>query len=143
MNKESEIEAALQKVVDSRQLAGAATLAWRARPGYGEAQTVCVGWRDVEANLPVERDTIFRIASMTKPITSVAALILVDEGRIALTDSIARYAPEFSHMRVLRSPNGPLDETDPAERPITFEDLLTHRAGFTYADFHRGPIAQA
>ena len=80
---------------------------------------------------------------MTKPITSVAALMLVEEGRIALTDSIDRYAPEFSHMRVLRSPNGPLDETDPAERPITFEDLLTHRAGFTYADFHRGPIAQA
>jgi CubicO group peptidase (beta-lactamase class C family) len=46
-------------------------------------------------------------------------------------------------MRVLRSPNGSLDETDPAERPITLEDLLTHRAGFTYADFHRGPIAQA
>ena len=46
-------------------------------------------------------------------------------------------------MRVLRSPDGPLDETDPAERRITFEDLLTHRAGLTYADFHRGPIAQA
>jgi CubicO group peptidase (beta-lactamase class C family) len=68
---------------------------------------------------------------------------LVEEGRIALTDSIDRYAPEFSHMRVLRSPNGPLGETDPAERPITFEDLLTHRAGFTYGDFHRGPIARA
>ena len=80
---------------------------------------------------------------MTKPITSVAALMLVEQGRIALTDSIARYAPEFSQMRVLRSPNGPLAETDPAERPITFEDLLTHRAGFTYGDFHRGPIAQA
>jgi CubicO group peptidase (beta-lactamase class C family) len=139
MNSKSEFEAALQKVVDSRELAGAATLVWR----NGEFQTACVGWRDVEANLPVEPDTIFRLASMTKPITSVAALMLVDEGRIALTDSIARYAPEFSHMRVLRSPDGPLDETDPAERPITFEDLLTHRAGFTYADFHRGPIAQA
>ena len=139
MSRESEIEAALQKVVDSGQLAGAATLVWR----NGGAQTVCVGWRDVEANLPVERDTIFRLASMTKPITSVAALMLVEEGRIALTDSIARYAPEFSNMRVLRSPDGPLDETDPAERPITIEDLLTHRAGFTYADFHRGPIAQA
>ncbi len=80
---------------------------------------------------------------MTKPITSVAALTLIDEGRIAMNDSIARYASEFSHMRVLRSPNGSLDETDPAERPITLEDLLTHRAGFTYADFHRGPIAQA
>jgi len=139
MYRGSEIEAALQKDVDSREFAGAATLVWR----DGAAQTTCVGWRDVEAKLPVERDTIFRIASMTKPITSVAALMLVEEGRIALTDSIARYAPEFSRMRVLRSANGPLDETDPAERAITFEDLLTHRAGLTYADFHRGPIAQA
>jgi CubicO group peptidase (beta-lactamase class C family) len=55
----------------------------------------------------------------------------------------ANYAPEFSDMRVLRSPDDPLSETDPAQRPITFEDLLTHRAGLTYADFHRGPIAQA
>jgi CubicO group peptidase (beta-lactamase class C family) len=133
----------LQKVVDSGQLAGAATLIWRRGSIGREAQTACVGWRDVEANLPVERDTIFRLASMTKPITSVAALMLVEEGRIALTDSIAGYAPEFSHMHVLRSPDGPLDETDPAERPISFGDLLTHRAGFTYADFHRGPIAQA
>jgi CubicO group peptidase (beta-lactamase class C family) len=143
MNRGNEIEEALQAVVNSGQLAGAATLIWRARSRSGEAQTACVGWRDVEANLPVERDTIFRIASMTKPITSVAALILVEEGRIALTDSIARYAPEFSNIRVLRSPNGPLDETDPAERPVTFDDLLTHRGGFTYGDFHRGPIAQA
>jgi CubicO group peptidase (beta-lactamase class C family) len=143
MNGENEIEAALQKVVDSGEIAGAATLVWRARSGYGEARTACVGWRNVEANLPVERDTIFRIASMTKPITSVAALKLVEQGRIALTDSIARYAPEFSQTRVLRSPDGPLDETDPLERPITFEDLLTHRAGLTYGDFHRGPIARA
>ncbi len=139
MNQGSQIDAALQKVVDAGELAGAATLVWR----DGEAQTVCVGFRDVEANLPIERDTIFRIASMTKPITSVAAFMLVEEGRIALTDSIARYAPEFSDTRVLRSPDGPLDETEPLERPITLDDLLTHRAGFTYADFHRGPIAQA
>src|SRR4051794_2697158 len=139
MNRRSEIEAALQRVVDSGELAGAATLVWR----DGEARTVCVGWRDIEANLPVERDTIFRIASMSKPITSVAALMMVEEGRIALTDSVARYAPEFSNMRVLRSPSGPLDETDPAERPITFEDLLSHRSGLTYGAFHRGPIAKA
>jgi CubicO group peptidase (beta-lactamase class C family) len=139
MNRGNGIEAALQKVVDAREIAGASTLIWR----DGETQTTCVGWRDIEAKLPVDRDTIFRIASMTKPITSVAALMLVDEGRVALADPIARFAPEFSHMRVLRSPNGALDETDPAERPITFEDLLTHRAGFTLADFHRGPIAQA
>jgi CubicO group peptidase (beta-lactamase class C family) len=139
MTRGNEIRAALQKVVDSGQLAGAATLVWR----DGEAHTACLGWRDVEAHLPVERDTIFRIASMTKPITSVAALMLVEEGRISLTDSIAHYAPEFSHMRVLRSPDGPLSETDPAERTITFEDLLTHRAGLTYGAFHRGPIANA
>jgi CubicO group peptidase (beta-lactamase class C family) len=107
------------------------------------AQTACVGWRNIEGNVAVERDTMFRIASMTKPITSVVALMLVDEGRVALNDPIARYAPEYSQMRVLRSPEGPLDETDPAERLITFEDLLTHRAGLTYGDFHRGPISQA
>src|SRR5450631_616606 len=129
----------LQQFVNSGQVAGAATLVWK----NGTGQTTCFGWRDVERKLPVERDTIFRIASMTKPISSVAALMLVDEGRVALNDPIARYAPEFSLMRVLRSPRGPLDETDPAERLITFEDLLTHRAGLTYGDFHRGPIAQA
>jgi CubicO group peptidase (beta-lactamase class C family) len=129
----------LQQIVDSGQLAGAATLIWK----NGAAQTRCFGWRDIEGKLPVERDTIFRIASMTKPITSVAALMLVDEGRVALTDPIARFAPEFSHMRVLRSPDGPLEATDPAQRLITFEDLLTHRAGLTNGAFHRGPIARA
>jgi len=129
----------LQQIVDSGQLAGAATLVWK----NGAAQTTCYGWRDIERRLPVEGDSIFRIASMTKPITSVAALILMDEDRVALNDPIARYAPEFSHMRVLRSPDGPLEETDPAERLITFEDLLTHRAGLTYGAFHRGPIARA
>jgi CubicO group peptidase (beta-lactamase class C family) len=139
MKRESEIQAALQNLVDRGKLAGAATLVWR----DGEARTACAGWRDVDAKLPIEPNTIFRIASMSKPITSVAALMLVDDGRLSLSDSIARYAPEFAHTRVLRSPDGRLDETDPLERPITFEDLLTHRAGFTYGDFHRGPIARA
>jgi CubicO group peptidase (beta-lactamase class C family) len=129
----------VQQFVDLGQVAGAATLVWK----KGAVTTTCFGWRDIERKLPLEPDTIFRIASMTKPITSVAALMLVDEGRVALKEPIARYAPQFSRMRVLRSPSGPLNEADPAERLITFEDLLTHRAGLTYADFHRGPIAQA
>jgi len=129
----------VQQIVDSGQLAGAATLVWK----NGAARTACFGWRDIERKLPVERDTIFRIASMSKPITSVLALMLVDDGRIALNDPIARCAPEFSRMRVLRSPDGPLDETDPAERLITFEDLLTHRAGLTYGSLQRGPISEA
>jgi CubicO group peptidase (beta-lactamase class C family) len=97
----------------------------------------------MEAKLPIERSTLFRIASMTKPITSTAALMLLEEGRYTLDDPIARWAPEFSRMRVLRSSSGPLDQTDPAARQITFRDLLTHRSGLTYGDLHAGPIGKA
>ncbi len=69
--------------------------------------------------------------------------MLFEEGRFALSDPITRRAPEFSQMRVLHSPTGPLNLTDPAKRPITFEDLLTHRSGLTYGAFHAGPIAGA
>ena len=72
-------------------------------------QTATLGRRDLVTNLPVERDTIFRIASMTKPLTTVAALMLYDEGRFALDEPIARHAPELARLRVLRDPNGPLD----------------------------------
>ena len=75
------------------------------------------------SGLPVERDTIFRIASLTKPVTTVAALMLLDEGRFDLDEPITQCAPELACMRVLRDPNGPLDQTDQAKRPITFRDL--------------------
>jgi CubicO group peptidase (beta-lactamase class C family) len=139
MNRQREIQKVLQDAVNNGQFAGAAA-AVRRETGI---ETACAGWRDIEARLPVERDTIFRIASMTKPITSVAALMLVDEGRIALNDPIARFIPEFSQMRVLLSADGPLEETESSARAITLEDLLTHRSGLTYGDFHRGPIARA
>jgi CubicO group peptidase (beta-lactamase class C family) len=140
MNREDSIATAIGEIVDAGALAGAVTMVWR----DGEiVQSAAVGWRDVEAGLPMERDTIFRIASMTKPITSAATLMLMEEGKLTLDDPITRWAPEFSAMRVLRSPTGPLDQTDPAERPITVEDLLTHRSGLTYGDFHRGPFAAA
>jgi CubicO group peptidase (beta-lactamase class C family) len=134
------VEDMLTGTVNAGELAGAATVVWR---GGRVVQSAAVGWRDVEAALPIERDTIFRIASMSKPITSVVAMTLLEEGRFALDDPITRWAPEFADMRVLRDPKGPLDATDPAIRPITFEDLLTHRAGLTYADFARGPLARA
>jgi CubicO group peptidase (beta-lactamase class C family) len=133
------MQQALQRAVDSGQIAGAAAAIWR----DGEIQTVRAGWRDIESQLPIERDTIFRIASMTKPITSVTALMLIDEGKLALSDPISAYAPEFSNIRVLRSPDGPLDETDAIARPITIEDLLTHRSGLSYGGLHNGPIARA
>ena len=140
MSQQNSIRAALQTCVDAGDLAGAATLVWR---DGRVVDTAVVGRRDLVTNLPVERDTIFRIASMTKPVTTVAALTLYDEGRFALDEPIARVAPELAHLRVLRDPNGPLDDTDAAERPITFGDLLTHRSGLTYGEFHRGPIGGA
>jgi CubicO group peptidase (beta-lactamase class C family) len=134
------ITASIGNIVNAGSLAGAATLVWQ----DGKVlQSAGVGWRDIEARLPLERNTLFRIASMTKPITSTVALMLLDEGRFALNDPITRWAPEFSQMCVLRSPTGTLDQTDPAERLITFEDLLTHRSGLTYGDWHSGPIAKA
>ena len=140
MKLEDPIATAIESMVDAGALAGAATLIWR----DGEVvQIGTVGWRDVEGRLPMERDTLFRIASMTKPVTSVAALMLYEDGKFALDDPIARWAPEFSHMRVLSCPNGALDQTYPAERPITFRDLLTHRSGLTYGAFHTGPISKA
>jgi len=134
------IELALRAYVDAGTLAGAATLVWRDGRVVQQAR---VGSRDLAANLPVERDTMFRLASMTKPLTTVAALTLYDEGRFALDEPIVGHAPELAHLRVLRDPNGPMDQTDAAARPITFGDLLTHRSGLTYGDFHRGPLGRA
>src|SRR5579883_2829437 len=107
MNREAQFQQLLRNYVEKGEFAGAAAAVWR----DGDLETVCAGWRDMEARLPIERDTIFRIASMTKPVTSVAALMLVDEDKIALHDPISKYAPEFSKMRVLKSPDGPLEET--------------------------------
>src|SRR5829696_6529847 len=116
--EEELITATLSKIVDAGSLAGAATLVWQ----NGKViQAAGVGWKNIESRLVMERDTLFRIASMTKPITSTAALMLFDEGRFALNDSITHWAPEFSQMRVLRSSTAALDQTDPAERLITFE----------------------
>ena len=131
---------AARTLIEQGQLAGAATLIWR---GGEIVHADAVGRRDLDQNLPVERDTIFRIASMSKPITSVAALMLWEEGQFALDEPITAWAPEFSQMRVLRLPAGTLGDTEPAARPVTFGDLLTHRAGFTYGDFWPGPIAAA
>lgn len=135
-----QIPAALQAVVDAGDLSGFVTLIWR----KGEiVQVNTVGHRDVEAGKPMTRDTLFRIASMTKPITSIAALMLVEEGKLKLDDPITRWLPEFSGMQVLASPTGPLDAVAPAPRDITVEDLLTHRAGLAYGFTSVGPIAHA
>jgi CubicO group peptidase (beta-lactamase class C family) len=137
MRDETTIRDALARRVDAGELAGAAALIWR----HGRVAVAAVaGVRDLATGLPVERDTIFRIASMTKAVTTAAALTMVDEGRIGVDEPIAHWAPEFANLQVLRIPEGAIDDTVDAARPITFRDLLTHRSGLTYGDFHHGPI---
>jgi CubicO group peptidase (beta-lactamase class C family) len=134
------IRRAIEARIGAGRLAGAATLVWR---GGRVVHRSAAGRRELETGLPVGPDTIFRIASLTKPITTVAALMLLEEGRFALDTPIARDAPELAHLRVLPDPEGPLEEAVAAQRPITFEDLLTHRSGLTYGEFHRGPVRRA
>jgi CubicO group peptidase (beta-lactamase class C family) len=134
------LETTFREHIARGDLAGLVALVWR--PGQ-PLRSIAVGRRDVERDLPVCRDTIFRIASLTKPVTSAAALTLLDEGRFALDDPITRVAPELERLRVLEDANGPLDRTVPAARAITFRDLLTHRSGLTYGELHRGPIGAA
>jgi CubicO group peptidase (beta-lactamase class C family) len=118
---------------------GLVALVWR----NGEIFDAAVGLRDVEKGLPMGRDTIFRIASMTKPITSVLILILMEEGKLRLTDPAVKWAPELANRRVLKDPEGPIDDTYPSPREITIEDLLTHRSGLALDFSASGPIADA
>ncbi len=130
----------LERHVDAGVLAGVVAGVWQ----HGKlVRQSCVGVRELETRSAMHPDAIFRIASMTKPITSTVALMLLEEGRFALADPISRWAPEFTHMRVVSSPSGDMEHTEPANRAITFDDLLTHRAGFTYGPFHQGPLARA
>ncbi len=96
--------------VDQGDLSGVVTLLWR----KGEVvQVNTLGLRDIAGGPADERDTLFRIASMTKPVTSVAALMLVEEGKLKLDDPITKWMPEFADMQVLKRATGPLDDTDP------------------------------
>ncbi|EGX59044.1 hypothetical protein SZN_14888 [Streptomyces zinciresistens K42] len=98
------------------------------------------GRRDVAAGLPVEADTLWRIYSMTKPVTSVAALLLVEEGRLSLDDPVARHLPGFARPRVHVSGSGDTLVTRPADGPMTVRHLMTHTAGLTFASYHAHPV---
>jgi CubicO group peptidase (beta-lactamase class C family) len=133
-------QASIREVCDAGVLAGAVTMVWQ----RGELLQVNeIGYRDIDAGLPMRRDTLFRIASMTKPITVAAVMSLVDEGKLKLKDPIARWAPELADVRVLDDPRGPLDRTHPVRRAILIEDLLTHTSGLAYAFSVSGPISKA
>ncbi|BBA98676.1 putative beta-lactamase [Actinacidiphila reveromycinica] len=102
----------------------------------GDVEVAVVGSADAEGRTPMDRESIFRIASITKPITAAAVMVLVDDDRIDLADPVRRWLPELAEPRVVRTPRGPLDDVVPAVRPITVEDLLSSRTGYGFpADF--------
>ena len=103
---------------------------------YGEA--------DVDAHRPMATDALFRIHSMTKPITSVALLTLYEQGKFQLSDPLEKYLPAFKGVKVYKGtgPNGEMELEDP-KRPITLEDVFRHTAGFTYGYFGDTPVDRA
>lgn len=134
------ITSALTRHVDAGRLPGAV---------FGLSQGTSTSVHAVGASIvggaAMTPDTVFRITSMTRPITAVATLILVDQGRLALEEPVDRLLPELANRRVLRRLDGPLDDTVPAERPVTVRDLLTFRGGFgmILAPVEDYPILQA
>jgi CubicO group peptidase (beta-lactamase class C family) len=112
-----------------------ALIARRGRIGFFES----FGQRDAATGAPMAKDTIFRIYSMTKPITSVAAMMLWEEGRFLLSDSIAKYLPELADLHVAVE-GGAESERVPLERAITIQDLLRHTSGLTYEFRGSGPV---
>lgn len=127
----------LQRYVDEGRLAGAVVeIRQDGQPVFSHA----VGWRDREAGDPMQEDSIFRIASQTKALTSVAVLMLMEEGRLLLSDPVGKHLPEWQNTTVaVARPDGGYDVV-PAKRPITIRDLLTHTAGISYGS---GPAEQA
>jgi CubicO group peptidase (beta-lactamase class C family) len=133
------IGVALEREIADRTIPGAVTLiAHRGEIVHLEAH----GSLDADRAVPMETDTLFRALSMSKPVTSVAAMMLVEEGRIALRDPVAKWLPELEEMTVL-VPSGEAWEEVPAERSITVHDLLRHTAGFGYIGNVPAPIDEA
>ena len=123
------IDAWMRDLVAQGKLAGlSVSVARRGRTVFRSAH----GLADLARKTPFTTDTVTRIYSMTKPLTSVAVMQLYEEGRFQLDDPVSRFLPEFSEMRVATGGNRAKLETEPARRPITIRDLLTHTGGLTY-----------
>jgi CubicO group peptidase (beta-lactamase class C family) len=126
------IKANLQPLIDEHKVPGFITVVARnGRVVHAEA----FGSMDVERQKAMRPDTIFRMASMTKPITGAAVMILVQEGKVAVSDPLSKYLPEFAEMRVLLQDEDGASSTLRADKPITIEHLLTHTSGLTYGFF--------
>ena len=104
------------------------------------AHLATYGERDKEASLPIELDTLFRMYSMTKPVTSVAAMMLYEEGLFELKDPVSRFIPSFGDLRVYRGGSALAPVTDPCVEPLRIWHLLTHTSGLTYGFHHAHPV---
>ena len=137
----SHVNDALARHVARGYASGAVALVSR----HGEDHAFARGTFAFGGGAPMARNTIFRLASMTKPITAVAAMILVEECKLRLDDSVEPLLPELANRKVLRAIDAPLDDTVPATRPITLRDLLTFRAGYGEVVFAapRAPLQRA
>ena len=136
------VEADLRARIDEGKLSGAVLMIAQG----GELQMhKALGYQDVEEQIPMKNDTIFRIFSMTKPVTGTALMILHDEGKFSLDDPLEKYLPELSNLRVATSAyDDGTWETEPADHPLTVRELMSHTGGFTYfPPIGNGPIAQA
>jgi len=122
----SRLSKVLQGYVDRKEIAGISALIHRHDE---EAYFKNFGFQDMETHTPINRRTLFRIASMTKPITAACILSLVEEGKIRLFDKVDDLLPELSNRMVMRDPNGSLQDVSPSLRSITLHDLLTFRMG--------------
>jgi CubicO group peptidase (beta-lactamase class C family) len=125
------MHAALRRHVESGAVPGVVALVHQ----RGREHVETIGTMAFDSNVPVRRDTIFRLASTTKPITAVGAMTLVEECKVRLDDPVDDWLPELRDRRVLRTVASPLDDTVPAKRPITLRDLLTFRSGYGEVGF--------
>ncbi|SEG44764.1 CubicO group peptidase, beta-lactamase class C family [Actinacidiphila yanglinensis] len=128
----------LRPYVEDDTLPGAVALVCRG----GDVQFAAVGSTDAEGRTPMARDSIFRIASITKPITAAAVMVLIDDGRLDLADPVARWLPELAAPSVVRSPAAAVDDVVPAVRAITVEDLLSSLTGYGFPSDFTLPAVQ-
>lgn len=130
----------IQSEINADRMPGAVVLV--ARKG-AIVHSDIVGFQDKDAGKPLKRDTIFRAYSMTKPIVSVMTMMLVEEGRLQLTDPVSKFLPAMAKMEVMTNPAEANSARVPASRPITVHDLLRHTSGLTYAEFTRSAAVKA
>ncbi len=134
------LRAYIADYVTSRRLPGALAAFGM---GTDPLQAIAAGTIANDSSTAVDLDSLWRIYSMTKPITGIAAMILIDEGRMQLDQPLADILPAFASMQVLTAADAPVDQTVAAARPITIRQLLTHTAGLGYGIIQRGPIKTA